>query len=448
MVSILGFNFGGSNKKVSPFVEAGVSSTVVQSGYIVDRERNPNLAGQKKYSYYEDLLANISVISSSVRLYADLMAKAEWKCEPIDDSEEAKKYADLLQGIIFDQQQSWESTVKSAGLFVFWGFALLEMTAKKRDDGTIGFQSIELRPCRTITRWDVTESGNVEHFIQTKPLTGQEIAIPRSKVVYLVDNLLTDSPEGAGMFRAMSETAARLKEIQVSEKIGVDRDMAGLPIGRAPLAALDQAVANGDITEEQKKAAIQGLEAMVTLVKKGERTGIILDSKTYDSVSDTSRNTSGVNQWDLSLLQSTTNSLDSVDKIIRRLNMELARISGTEILLLGSDGSGSLALSKDKSSSLMLRINGILKDVAGQMNRDAVNWIWELNAFPPEMKPTLTVSEVSQRDVEELAATVRELSTSGLTLNRDDDASRELFAMLGLTPLDPAKEVTPEENVF
>lgn len=448
MVSILGFNFGGSSKKVSPFSEAGVSSTVVQSGYIVDRERNPNLAGQKKYSYYEDLLANISVISSSVRLYADLMAKAEWKCEPVDDSEEAKNYADLLQGIIFDQQQSWESTVKSAGLFVFWGFALLEMTAKKRDDGIIGFQSIELRPCRTITRWDVTENGNVEHFIQTKPLTGQEIAIPRSKVVYLVDNLLTDSPEGAGMFRAMSETAARLKEIQVSEKIGVDRDMAGLPIGRAPLAALDQAVANGDITEEQKKAAIQGLEAMVTLVKKGERTGIILDSKTYDSVSDTSRNTSGVNQWDLSLLQSTANSLDSVDKIIRRLNMELARISGTEILLLGSDGSGSLALSKDKSSSLMLRINGILKDVAGQMNRDAVNWIWELNAFPPEMKPTLTVSEVSQRDVEELAATVRELSTSGLTLNRDDDASRELFAMLGLTPLDPANEVAPEENVF
>lgn len=448
MVSILGINFGGSAKKVSAFSEVGVSSTVVQSGYIVDREKNINLNGNRKYSYYEDLLSNISIIASSVRLYADLMAKSEWKCEPIDDSEEAKKYAELLQGILFDQQQSWESTVKSAGLYIFWGFALLEMTAKRREDGLVGFQSIEFRPCRTITRWDVTPQGNVENVIQTNPLSGQEIVIPRSKTVYLVDNLLTDSPSGEGMFRAMSETAARLKEIQVSEKIGVDRDMAGLPVGRAPLAALDQAVANGDITEEQKRVAVQGLESIVTLVKRGERTGIILDSKTYDSVSDTSRNATGVNQWDLSLLQSSTSSLDSVDKIIRRLNMELARIAGTEILLLGSDGSGSLALSKDKSSSLMLRINGTLKDVAGQFNRDMVSWIWALNAFPEEMKPTLKVSEISQRDVEELAGTIRELSTAGLVLNREDEAARELYSLMGLTPLDPALEVAPEAEVF
>jgi len=431
MVSIFGFNV--ERKSNSPFKEVGVSATAIQSGYVVDRERNPNLAGLKKYYTYEDIMANISIVSSSVRLYSDLFAKSQWKCDPVDDSTEAQDYADKLQTILYDQQQTWEQTVRASGLFVFWGYSLLEMTAKKLEDGTIGLASVEHRPCRTIVRWDVDDNGNVLNFLQQKPLSGEEIAIPREKCIYTVDKLLTDSPEGFGIFRSMAETALRLKDIQISEKIALDKDLRGTPIGRAPLAALQQAVKNGDITQDQMNKAIEGLNNMVALVKKGERTGIVLDSKTYDSVSDTSRNATSVPQWDLSLLNSPASGLADVDKIIRRINLELARIAGTEILLLGADGSGSLALSKDKTQSLMLRINGVLKDMAGQFNRDLVPFIWRLNGWPDEMMPRLVCSEISSRDVEGLANIVRELAASGVTLSRGDEAVNEIFGMLGLT---------------
>lgn len=431
MVSFFGFDI--SRKQVSSFKEVGVSSTPVQAGFIVDRERNVNLKGTRKYSTYEDMMANVSIISSSVRLYADLFAKSQWKADPVDDTPKAQEYADLLQSALFNQQQTWETIVKAAGLSVFWGYAVLEMTAKKNEDGTIGFQSIEHRPCRTITRWDVDDQGNVNHFVQTAPLSGTEIAIPRSKCVYLVDKTLTDSPEGFGIFRSMAETASRLQEIQISEKIAIDRDMRGTPIGRAPLALLDEAEANGQITPEAKKQAVEHLTKMVSLVKTGERTGIVLDSKPYESVSETARNSTSTPQWSLDLLQSTSNGLGDVNTIIKRLNVELARIAGTEILILGSDGSGSLALASDKSKALMLRINGILKDVAGQFNRDLVTFIWSLNGWPEEMKPTLVCSEISNRDVEELATIIRDLSTAGITLSRGDEVVNEIFGMLGLT---------------
>lgn len=439
-------NLLGSTARVTPTKEVGVSSTAVQSGIIVDRERNPSLRGINKYLAYEDMLANISIVAASVRLYSDLFAKSEWKAEPVDDSAEAQRYADILQSIIFNQQQTWESVVKSAGLFVFWGFSVLEMTANRREDGIFGLQSIEQRAARTITRWDVDESGNVNAFLQTKPLTASEIALPRDKCIYLVDNLITDSPEGMGMFRQMAEIASDLKELQIDEKVGVGRDMRGLPIGRAPLAGLNKAVEDGDISAEQSKALIEGLTNIVTMVRKGERTGVILDSATYEATGgeNGNRSPSSTKQWDLELLQSQASGLSDVDKIIRRKNMEIARIAGTEILLLGQDGAGSLALSQDKTKSLMLRINGTLKDVAGQFNRDLVSFIWRVNSFPEELKPSLTVSEISQRDIESLAATIRELASAGVPLNRGDEAVYELYNLLGLTPpeaLDATQEV-------
>lgn len=431
----------------SPFKEIGVASIAVQSGIVIDREKNPILRGVNKYLAYEDMLANISIVASSVRLYSDLFAKASWKADPVDDSAEAQRYADLLQSILFNQQQTWESVVKSAGLFVFWGFSILEMTAKRREDGFFGLQSIESRAARTITRWDVDESGNVQAFLQTKPLTATEIALPRDKCIYLVDNLITDSPEGMGMFRQMAEIASDLKELQIDEKVGVNRDLRGLPIGRAPLAGINQAIQDNEITEEKGKELIQGLRDLVTMVRKGERTGITLDSAVYEAVGgeNGNRSPSSVKQWDLEILQSQSSSLGDVDNIIRRKNMEIARIAGTETLLLGQDGAGSLALSQDKSKSLMLRINGTLKDVAGQFNRDLVSFIWRINSFPEELKPTLTVSEISQRDIESLAATIRELASAGVTLSRGDEAVYELYNMIGLTPPEPLEST---EGVF
>lgn len=431
--NIFNFLFNGS-KTASPYKEVGVTSTPTFGGYVQDREKNIKLAGQKKFEYYEDMLSNVAIVSSGVRFYMTLLAKPEWKSEPADESAEAEAIAELLDEILDDMQNTLSSVIRQAALYKFNGFAWLEVTAKKRNDGTIGIFSIEARPARTIERWDIDEQGNISGVAQRSAWDGTEKYIPASKSIYLVDNLLSDSPEGFGMFRAMSETASRLKELCVTEKISYDRNLQGMPVGRAPIAELNAAVERGDITKAQADTVIDGLKKMVSLVKKGEQTGIILDSKPYESVSDTARNNTSVPQWGLELLSAQTSGLADIDKAIQRLNLEIARIMGVEILLLGSSGSGSLALSKDKSEALMLAINATLKEIADQFNKQLIPFLARLNGWNEKLLPKLTPSEVSQRDVVELASTLRDLSTAGVTLMRGDEAVDEVFALLGLTP--------------
>lgn len=425
-------------KQTSAFKEAGVSSTAIMGGVIYDRERNPSLRGTRKYATFEDNLANLAIVSASIRFYTTLIASSEWSVDPFDDSPEAEALAETMDMIINDSQHSFVDMVKAASLFKFNGFAILEMTAQKRDDGIIGIHSVESRPCRTISKWDVDDNGNIRGVWQEKPLTSEEVFIPRNKYIYLVDNLQSDSPEGFGYFRAIAESCSRLKEYQIDEKIAFDRDLRGIPIGRVPFAALNDALKSGQIDKKTFDSAVSGVTDFVTMQKKGERTAIVLDSATYQNetqnMSGGGTSNSSTYQYGVDILNSQTSGLPDIDKVIRRLNGEIARIMGTEVLLVGEGTTGSLALSKDKSQNLMLTINSALGEIATTLNKDLVPFIAKLNGWDMKRLPILTPSEISQRSVEEIASTVRDLASAGVTLARGDEAVNEMFNMIGITP--------------
>lgn len=436
---------GASKRTTSAYKEAGKSSTAIQGGTVVTKERNRRLIGENKFRTYEDMISNVTIIFASVRLYTTLVASSAWSAQPKDDSSESKQMAETVMDILNDMEQPFVDAVKAASLYKFNGFSWLEMTAKKRDDGTIGLKSIEQRPCRTVQKWDVDDNGNIIAVGQTLPLTNATAYIPRWKSIYLVENLLTDSPEGFGMLRAVAETASRLQEIQKSEKMGINRDMRGIPVGRVPYAAL----AESGMSKEEIEQASSPVEEFVRMVQVGETTGLVLDSANYVSGSSTqtgeSQSVTGNRQYDLELLSAGTTGLSDVDTIIRRLNMEIARSLGSEVLLLGDGGSGSLALSKDKSSNLLIAVNSLLKEIADQFNKDILPFLAKLNGWDLDTMPILTPSEVSQRSIEEIVSSLRDLASAGITLDRRDESVKEVFRALDLTPLD---ESIKEEDLF
>src|SRR3546814_20251145 len=64
----------------------------------------------------------------------------------------------------------------------------------------------------------------------------------RAKIVYAVDDTLSDSPEGLGLFRHLAKTAYRLETFLSLEEIGFTTDLRGIPVARAPLGELRQEV--------------------------------------------------------------------------------------------------------------------------------------------------------------------------------------------------------------
>jgi hypothetical protein len=189
-----------------PFQEMGVAGTAVYGGYVQVKERSADWVGWRKWQTASDLAVNISIVAAGVHYFCNLVSYPEWTVRPSDDKDqEAVLLAKFMDDVLKQLKTPFYKVVRRATMYRFHGFGVQEWTAKKRDDGFIGLADIESRPQHTIEQWDVDELGTVRGMWQRAPQTGALLGLPRSKLIYLVEDTITDSPEGLGMFRHMAD---------------------------------------------------------------------------------------------------------------------------------------------------------------------------------------------------------------------------------------------------
>lgn len=417
---------------VPPTDTIGGTGTAVYGGYIQVREKDPKLVGREKYLTFSDILVTCSIVGASVRFFINLVGKAEWKFEPADDSPQAQEFADMVKAMFNDMTTPWRRVVKRAAMYRFHGFSVQEWTAKRNEDGTIGLLDVEPRPQITIERWDMDKSGTVFGVIQRIPQDQEEVYIPRNKILYIVDDSLNDSPEGLGLFRHIVDPARRIKRLEQLEGYAYETDLRGIPVGRAPIAELDKMVANNQLSQTQRDAYLKGMTDFLSKHIKNPELGILLDSRTY-TTTDESATPSQARQWDIDLMSGGATSQEAVARAIERLNREVARVFGTESLLLGSTGTGSLALSQDKSHNFALIVDDTLGEIAESVQADLVKTIFELNGWPKEMMPKAKTESVNIRDVTQIGQVLRDIATAAGPLPPDAEAIGEVFDLLGLT---------------
>lgn len=419
-------------RSVSPFTEVGVSGTPVFGGYIMPKDRHPKLYGSERYRTASEIVANISIVAAGVRYFLNLLANPKWKLDAVDDEDDSEE-TDFILEVMDDMDTNWNRMVRRSGFYRFHGFGIHEWIAKKRKDGKIGLADIEPRPQHTIERWAVDEKGTVQGVFQRAPQNGKELGLPRSKIIYLVDDTLTDDPQGMGWFRHLVDPSERLKVYLQLEGYGFQRNLSGTPVGRAPLQRIKEAVDKGRITKADGEAMVEGLRAFVKLQAKSPETGIMLDSQPHESMTADGFAVSSVPQWGLELLQGGPDGLDTMGEAISRLTYDMARIMGVENLLTGSEGTGSLALSKDKSRNIYLQVNSTLADMAAQFSKDLIDPLWALNGFDEDKKPKFKTEDVAFKDVEQIAAVLRDMATAGATLQPDDPAIDDVRDLMGIS---------------
>jgi hypothetical protein len=428
---------GVDRRQVPPTTTIGVGGTAIYGGFVQEGEKDSRLVGREKYKTFSDILANIPIVATGVRYFLNLVSKAEWKVQPPEGSgDEGQALADLVQEMLHDMGTPWHRVVRRAAMYRFYGFNIQEWTAKRRDDGAIGLLDVEPRPQITIERWDTDRTGQVLGAIQRSPQTQEEIYLPREKIVYVVDDSLSDSPEGLGLFRHIVEAAHRLRRYEQLEGFGYEGNLRGIPIGRAPLAELDRLVKAKQLTQAEANDFLKGLTDFLKNHIRNPSLGILLDSKTYTS-GDESKNPSGRPHWDLTLLDGGEYSLAEVAEAIKRVVFDIARILGIEHLLMGDGKAGSFALSKDKSHNFGLIVDSTMKELREQFTKDILRPLWDLNGWDPKLMPTFKTEMAAYRDVEQLSSVLRDLGTVGVTLDREDEAVQELFDLVGLSRLVP-----------
>lgn len=426
------FNFGFKRRRVGSTQTAGVRGVRIIGGFIDEEELNKELRGIKRYKTFSNLLANVSIVAAGTRYFLNLIAKAQWKFEPSEDDKDGE-FADRVEKMLTDDPLTpWHRVVRRSAMYRFYGFSVQEWTARRDDDGFLTFKDIAPRPQITIERWDVNEEGRVEGLVQTNPNTQEDVFLPRAKLVYLVDDTLSDSPEGLGIFRHLAQPGARLKRYEQLEGFGFETDLRGIPIARGPFTELAKMEEAGEISKEQREKIELPMRTFIEKHVKTPSLGLLLDSITYRDEGETA-SPSSVKQWDVELLKGSNTTQEQVAATISRINHEMARILGVEGLLLGGEKVGSLALSKDKSHNLFLLVDGALLEIAEQYDADLVDTLFRLNGWPMEMKPIMKHESVQFKDVEQITNSLRNMATAGAVLAPDDPAIAEVRALLGLS---------------
>jgi len=411
----------------------GVGGAVVTGGYLQSAESDSRLTGERKYRTYSEIMTNTSIVAAGTRYFLNLVSKSRWKVEPADDSEKAEKLAAFVEEAMHDMHTPWHRAVRRAAMYRFYGFSVQEWTAKRRDDGKIGFADVDTRPQATITRWITDPTGTVEGCIQKNPTNDQEILLPREKLIYIVDDTLSDTPEGLGVFRHLAEPAGRMKEYLRLEGFGFESDLHGTPVARAPFSALAAMKERGVITETQRLALIQPLRDFVTSHLKSPSLGLMLDSEMYRSIDD-SQTVSASPQWDMDVLRvGLGGSLQHVGHAIDRVNHDMARILGVEHLLMGGNDRGSYAMSKDKTANFYLVVDAAIQEITQAYETDWLKVMWKLNGFPDKLRPSFKPETLKFSDVDQIAQALRDMAIAGAVITPGDPAVDDVREILGIS---------------
>ena len=140
---------------------------------------------------------------------------------------------------------------------------------------------VDWRTTETIARWDVADNGDLAGVWQLPPLGAAEVYIPRWKLLYHVDDELSDSPEGVGLLRHAAESVRRLGVYLGLEGKGFQNSVNGNMVGRSPRADMKA----GKMTDAQIETAERGLKDYLQNHRRKEDLYALLDSKTYRNLS-------------------------------------------------------------------------------------------------------------------------------------------------------------------
>lgn len=423
-------------KAFKPDAPIGSNGVFDVNGYVYTPEdRTPLFNGDRRFVIFDQMLRNTAIVAAGTRLFMFLIAKAEWTANPPEaekDNPAAIKIAEQAYDMLFDMRTPWSRVVRKTASYRNQGFSLQYRTFKMRLDGAIGVDNIANRPQRTITRWTYDDDGEVASVWQRMP-NGKEVEMPRAGLVYAVDDTFTDAPTGLGLFRQLAPHAERLNALLSLQEIGFATDLRGIPIARGPLGELAAQVTAGTITQQDRDAKVKVLKDFITDHVRNKKSGVMLPSDTYQGQNDGATTPSAVPKWSVELMTGQPTGLADIANAITDTINEMARILGVEHMLLGSDGTGSLALSRTKMDSFFLQITSTLQDLVEVYERDIIEPLAIANGWPEELIPTLGVGDISDQDIVQVTLALSQLATAGAPLLPNDPAVGEIMDSLNLS---------------
>lgn len=414
------------------------SSGLKHTGGIVIEEFLPSLVGLRGIRTYREMAENDPVIGSILFAIDKIVSRLDWRIDEGGESPQEIEAAEFVQSCLDDMSDSWNSTVSSILSMLTFGWSYHEVVYKRRqgplqkdpskrsrfNDGRIGWRKMPVRAQETLWQWQFDEDGGIQGMIQSDPYGNKgAVTIPIEKSLLFRTTTAKNNPEGRSLLRNAYRAWYFKRRIEEIEAVGIERDLAGLPVAFVPPSYLSS---NATAAEQQVLAAVQQI---VTSIKRNEQEGVIFPS-VYDE--------NGHKTFDLTLMSSGGARQFDTDKVISRYDQRIAMSVLSDFILLGHENVGSFALGASKIDLWSLAVDSIARSIVEVFNAHAIPRLLILNGIQVDNPPVLTYGEVSSVNLAEVADFVSKLAAAGAIM--PDSALEQHLRELAALP--PAQEDT------
>jgi hypothetical protein len=354
--------------------------------------------------------------------------------EPPTPCEEAVTF---VEEVLEDMEFPMEAVMAEIASMFVYGFAPHEILWKQRigpkekdpakrsryDDGMVGIRGLPLRKQTTIYRWDIDVSTGTILGLWQQPWTGAMLYIPIDKMLLFRTTEEGNNPEGRSILRNAYRPWYFKRRLEEIEAIGVERDMAGLPVARIPSSYMRPDADPND------RAVFTAYQNLVANIRADRNNGVVIPS---DVGKDNEK------LFDLELLSTGGSRAIQTDPILQRYAKEIATSVLADFIFLGQGSTGSFALSDNKTDLFKQAVTSFVQSVAAAFNRTLLPALWDLNDLPAETMPRLALGDVEKGNLEAMGAFLQAMSSAGAALFPDDELENHLRKAAGWPPVPEA----------
>lgn len=407
------------------------TSGLRRSGGFVHEEFLNQLRGRRGFLVYREMADNDPVIGSILYAIEKVILRLEWRIDPFDDSPEAEELQTFIDECMEDMSDSWDQTLASILSMLVYGFSFHEIVYKirkgdtkdpktnsKHNDGKIGWRKFPIRSQESLNNWMMDADGGIQGYRQIDPAGGGFREIPIDKGLLFRTNVNKNNPEGRSLLRNCFRPWYYKRRIEEIEAIGIERDLAGLPVAKVP----PEYLSSGATPAQQ--SVLAEITQIVQNIKRNEQEGVIFPLM-YDE--------NGKEMFSLELLSSGGSRQFDTDKVIARYDQRISMSVLSDFILLGHEQVGSFALGSQKMDLWTMSVEAIAKSIAEVMNQYAIPRLLKLNGMNTELAPYLSYGEVSSVDLNELSNYVQKLIGAG-ALSPDENLEAYLREQASLPP--------------
>ncbi len=377
------------------------------------------LQGRRGIEVYREMSENDEVCGAIIYAIETLIRQSTWNIQSGGDSAKDKECAEFVESCMNDMQDTWTDTISEILSFLVYGWSYHEIVYKRRignsrdprqnsryTDGLIGWQKLPIRSQETLFRWEYDDHDNMTGMTQLPPPKYVMATIPVEKALHFRTKSRKSNPEGRSILRSAYRAWYFKRRIQEIEGMGIERDLAGLPVLTPP-----QGIDIWNTEDPDMAEMLQRAEAIVRNVRRDATEGIV---KPFG--------------WEFALLSSGGRRQFDTNAIVERYDTRIAMSTMSDFLLLGHQAVGSFALSSDKTHLFSMALGAYLDIICEVFNGQGIPRLVGMNAehFAGITEyPTLVHGDVEAPNLKDLSAYIKELTGCGVII---PDESLEDYA--------------------